>query len=217
MFKWDGGRRLGSDVSKKPWVRVASSFAIIGYFLPLVSCGQSVQSEPPKSAGFTFETTPLPSSAFAGITDIPLPVDMKLAKQFVTIGFGPQVLGETGFQSTQFLTPVLSTRQASELVLLVPEYGHFKGDAVAKGIQHFAGRISGVGFGREGSPVLYVHLPYRTHQREGPIAKAMGSKISDHDNQQLVRELREVFVDELLAEEFSPDPINKRVIRIWWH
>jgi hypothetical protein len=65
--------------------------------------------------------------------------------------------------------------------------------------------------------VLYVHLPYWTHQREGPIAKAMGSKISDHDNQQLVRELREVFVDELLAEEFSPDPINKRVIRIWWH
>jgi hypothetical protein len=31
-----------------------------------------------------------------------------------------------------------------------------------------------------------------------------------------VQELRNVFVNELLAEEFSADSINKRRIRIWW-
>jgi hypothetical protein len=44
-----------------------------------------------------------------------------------------------------------------------------------------------------------------------------GSKISDQEIEQLVRELRRVFVDELEAEEFVPDSINNRVIRIWWH
>ena len=112
---------------------------------------------------------------------------------------------------------MLSTRQASELVLLVPEYGPFKGAAVAKGIQSFAGRVSGVVFGREGSPVLYVHMPYWTHHREGPMPRPPGSKIPDSENKQLVKELRKVFVDELGAEEFGPDSIDPRVIRIWWH
>jgi len=203
MLKSDASRSLGNAMLTKPSKRVASPLAIMAYLLPILCCGQSVPSEPP-SAAIRIETTPLP-------------VDMNLAKQFVSIGFGPQVLGQTGFQSTEFLTPVLSTRQASELVLLVPEYGHFKGDAVAKGIQSFAGRVSGVAFGRELSPVLYMHLPYWTHQREGPITKAAGTRISDQDNQQLVAELKKVFVGELGAEEFGPDTVNKRVIRIWWH
>jgi hypothetical protein len=35
-----------------------------------------------------------------------------------------------------------------------------------------------------------------THQREGPIAKAMGTKISDQDNEQMIGELRKVLVDD---------------------
>jgi hypothetical protein len=173
--------------------------------------------ESPKIPDYSAEFTPLPPSAVAGVTEHPLEVDISLAEQFVKLGFGPQVLGQRGFQSTQFLTPLLSTRQASQLVQLVPEYGTFKGSEVAKGIQRFAGRVSSVQFGREGSPVLYIGLPYWTHQREGPITKGVGSRISDQENQRLVQELRKVFVDELLAEEFSADPINKRTIRIWWH
>jgi len=53
-----------------------------------------------------------------------------------------------------------------------------------------------VAFGREGSPVLYVHLPYWTHQREGPLPRPQGSKITDQDSEQLVEELRRVFVGE---------------------
>jgi hypothetical protein len=203
------------DMRPKCWTQVAASL-IVGCSLAPVVFGQSPQ-DPPPSVGFTIKSTQLPTAAAAGITESPLPVDMDLAKQFVTIGFGPSVLGKIGFQSTEFLTPRLSTRQASELVLLVPEYGNFNGAAVAKGIQGFAGRVSGVAFGRELSPVLYIHLPYWTHQREGPLPRPQGSKISDRDNEQLVKELRKVFVEELGAEEFGPDSIDKRTIRIWWH
>jgi hypothetical protein len=52
-------------------VRFGSSLAIIGIFLPLVSGGQSVQSDP-RSAGFIIETTPLPSATTLKITEIPL-------------------------------------------------------------------------------------------------------------------------------------------------
>ena len=82
----------------KLWTRVATSL-IVGCSLAPVVFGQSPQESPP-SVGFTIKSTQLPSSAAAGITEIPLPVDMKLAKQFVSIGFGPMVLGENGFQST---------------------------------------------------------------------------------------------------------------------
>jgi hypothetical protein len=163
------------------------------------------------------ETTPLGKASTLGITQIPLEVDMTLAEQFVRIGFGPQILGQRGFQSTQFLTPRLSTAQAAQLVLVVPEYGNFKGTAISEGIKRFAGRVSAVEFGREGSPVLYFDLPYWTSQREGPMAREKGTPISEAESRQLVEELRRVFVGALGAEEFGPDPLDRRRIRVWWH
>lgn len=183
-----------------------------------VLCVQAQQpTDPGKPPGYTLEVTKLPDASKLGITQIPLEVDMTLAKQFVRLGFAPQVLGQRGFQSTKFLTPPLSTTQAAELVRVVPEYGSFRGDAVAEGIKRFAGRVSSVEFGREGSPVLYVQLPYWTHQREGPIPREKGTRITDEETNKLVQGLRRVFVDGIGAEEFGPDSIDKRKIRIWWH
>lgn len=175
--------------------------------------------DPAKAPSYSLERIPLPGSTTEslGIKQLPLEVDMELAAQFVRIGFGPQILGQRGFQSTEFLTPPLSTTQAAELVRIVPEYGTFKGASVAEGIKRFAGRVISVQFGREGSPVLYVQLPYWTHQREGPITRGMGTRISEEDNKRLVEELRKVFVDELGAEEFGSDAIDSRKVRIWWH
>ena len=182
------------------------------------SAAQTQPSEqPPKARGYTVEVTPLPPSTTKGITHLPLEVDMALAEQFVKLGFGPQILGQRGFQSTQFLTEPLNTTQAAQLVRVVPEYGKFKGALVAEGIKRFAGRVSGVAFGRERSPVLYIDLPHWTHQREGPIGTGMGSRISDEEHARLVAELHKVFVGELGAQEFGPDRISKRTIRIWWH
>lgn len=204
--------------SRRSPIRIGCAAPVLACLLAFQSSGQAQQVGSPKIPDQSVEFVPLPPSATTGITEHPLEVDISLAEQFVKIGFGPQILGQRGFQSTQFLTPPLSTRQASQLVQLVPEYGrYFKGVEVAKGIQRFAGRVSSVQFGREGSPVLYMDLPYWTYQREGLLTKVHGQRISDQENQQLVQELRKVFVDQLLAEEFSADPINKRTIRIWWH
>lgn len=185
----------------------------------LVSSGAEAQApkELPKVPAYAIEMTPLPPSATLGITHLPPEVDIKLAEQFVKLGFGPNILGQRGFHSTQFLTPRLSTSQAAQLVRIVDEYGKFKGAAVGEAIARFAGRVSGIEFGREGSPVLYVHLPYWTHQREGPVGKGAGSRISDAEHAKLVAELRQVFVGELGAQEFGPDRSNSRTIRVWWH
>jgi hypothetical protein len=184
------------------------------FCLPVHPQQQANEVAPPPPAA---EMTPLGHAADLGITQYPLEVDMNLAEQFVRIGFGSKALGQRGFQSTEFLTPLLGTKQAAQLVLVVPEYGNFKGTSVAEGIKRFAGRVSSVQFGREGSPVLYFQLPYWTHQREGPITRGRGTRIPDEQTKQLVEELRKVFATELGAEEFGPTEIDKRRIRVWWH
>ncbi len=193
-------------------LRIATPIAL------LIALSQQLhaQTHTPRAGGPEIVITPLPQAATAGITHLPLEVDIDLATQFVKIGFGPVVLGQKGFQSTQFRTPRLSTRQAAQLIRLVPEYGGFKGEAVAAAVERMAGRVSGVEFGREGSPVLYVDLPYWTHQREGPVIQSSGVRISDDDHLRMVEELRRVFVAELGAREFGPDRTGSRTLRIWW-
>jgi hypothetical protein len=199
-------------------MRYLNHAAIAVCAIAVVSTARSQQQPSvPSVPGYTVEVVPLPSSATVAIAELPLEVDIDQAEKFVKIGFGFQVLGKRSFQSTQFLTPTLSTRQASQLVQLVPEYGSFHGDLVAKALLLFTGRVSGVRFGREGSPVLYIDLPYWTHQREGPIAKSAGVRIPEDENRQMIQELRKVFVDKLHAEEFSTDGIGTRTVRIWWH
>lgn len=156
------------------------------------------------------------SAASAGASDgrdliLPLEVDQQVAETFVRIGFG--LNKDQRFQSTEFLTPRLRTAQATPLIRLVKEYNEFNGERVAAAVEKLRGRVSGVEFGREGSPVLYIELPYWTHQREETLPAGMGTKISDADNDKLVAELRHVFVGELKADEFS---ISRRRVRVWW-
>jgi hypothetical protein len=195
--------------------------AIACYFLSVGALAATPvaqsDSEQSKTPGYTVERTPLPPGVFPVPTEIPLPIDIDAAEQFVRLAFGPHLAGGRNFQAVNFLTDRLSSDQASQLVQMIPEYRTFKGPAVALAVGRFKGRVSAVEFGREGSPVLYFELPYWTHQREGPVAKGRGSKISDEENSKLVSELREVFVGGLGAEEFSANPVNSRRIRIWWH
>jgi hypothetical protein len=135
---------------------------------------------------------------------------MTLAETFVRIGFGL----EKGFQSTDFLTPRLRTGQAVPLIKLVPQYNDFEGEQVAAAVQQLRGRVSGVEFGRDGSPVLFIELPYWTHQREETVTEGMGTKIPDVESEQFVSELRHIFVTQLKASEFS---VRGRRVRVWWN
>ncbi len=176
-----------------------------------------IPPEPIKGPGYNVEMTALPPSSFPAPTKLPLEVDMAVAEEFIRIGFGSHLPGGRKFQSTQFLTPLLSTEQAATLIELVAEYRTFRGKPVAAAVRRLAGRVSGVEFGREGPPVLYIHLPHWTHQREGPVASGAGTPIPEGENARFVDELRTIFVEQLGAQEFSADRIQKRRIRIWWH
>jgi hypothetical protein len=140
---------------------------------------------------------------------LPLEVDPKLAETFVRIGFGI----EKGFQSTDFLTPRLRTVQAVPLIQMVKQYNAFEGERVAAAVQRLRGQVAGVEFGRDGSPVLILELPYWTHQREESQMQGTGTQISDSDNERLLHDLRRTFVDELNASEFT---VKGRRVRVWW-
>jgi hypothetical protein len=109
-------------VNRRPPIRIGYLVQILVCLLVFQRSGRAQQVDSPKTPDQSVEFVPLPPSATAGITEHPLEVDMSLAEQFVKLGFGPQILGQRGFQSTQFLTPPLSTRQASQLVQLIPEW-----------------------------------------------------------------------------------------------
>jgi hypothetical protein len=143
---------------------------------------------------------------------LPLEVDMNMAEEFVRIGFG--LNANQRFHVTEFLTPGLRTRQACQLIRMVKSYNQFDGEKVAAALAAFEGQVSAVEFGREGSPVMYVELPYWTHQREGVTPLNTGIRISDEDTEKLVSAMRKAFVETLGAEEFSADG---RRVRIWWH
>jgi hypothetical protein len=145
--------------------------------------------------------------------ELPIEVDIAAAESFIKTAFG-LVKGQR-FQSATFLTPSLRTTQAQKLIALVPSYNNFSGPKVAEALGQFAGRVSSIEFGREGSPVIYVQLPNWTHQRE-MFTGAEGIVISDDQNMKLVMELREVFLNQLKADEFGVMPYSNRVVRIWW-
>jgi hypothetical protein len=154
------------------------------------------------------------SAASAPTTELavlPLEVDLQVAETFVKIAYG---LNEgQRFQSTEFLTPRLRTSQAAPLIRLVKRYNEFDGERVANAVSGLKGRVSGVEFGREGSPVLYIELPAWTHQREESPATEKGTKISNTQTEEFVNELRALFIEQLKADEFS---VNGRRVRVWW-
>lgn len=167
--------------------------------------------------GYRVEAKAPPAAAMAAESPdgqklvLPLEVDQQAAEAFVRLGFG---LNEgQRFQSTAFLTPFLRTTQAAPLIRLVKEYNEFNGERVAAAVEKLRGRISRLEFGREGSPVLYIELPYWTHQREEADTSIQGTRITDAENDRLVDELRQVFVDELKADEFG---VDGRRVRVWW-
>lgn len=164
--------------------------------------------------GYIVETRPEPSAPAASDASnlvLPLQVDQQVAETFIKIAYGLNK-GQR-FQSTEFLTPKLRTSQAAPLIKLVKHYNEFDGERVAAAVSSLKGKVSGIEFGREGSPVLYLELPYWTHQREEASPEEKGTKISDEQNDVLVSEIKQLFVDQLKADEFS---VNKRRIRVWW-
>lgn len=158
----------------------------------------------------------LAASLIVLVAIAPAPADSPVddAVAFVKLGYGD--LFEAEFRSLDFLTDELDTRAAQAVVAVVDQYNAYDGARVAEALARFEGRISHYRFGRDQSPVLFVALPHWTGQREGMPAGERGKRIDAKAHAKLVDELREVFVDQLQADEFGTDPIFERTLRIWW-
>ncbi len=136
--------------------------------------------------------------------------------EFVRLGYGD--LHGRDVRSLEFRTEELTTDQTVAVLGLVDSYNAFEGAKVAGVVESFRGRVSGWAFGRDGSPALYVSLPYWTNQREDSTQpREEATRISDEAHQKLVEELRATFTGEVHADEFSPMPYSgDHKFRIWW-
>jgi hypothetical protein len=148
-----------------------------------------------------------------GSTD-PTSKGLRDAIAFVRLGYGDQF--GLDFRSNNFRTDEMTTEDTQAVLRIVDEYNDFSGKKVADAIGQFRGRISSYEFGREGSPVLYIRLPYWTHQQEGAAPGSSGRRIDDAENEALISLLRDVFVTKLGADEFEVDQIQGRKFRVWW-
>ncbi len=84
--------------------------------------------------------------------------------EFVRLGYGDS--HDLHVRSLEFRTECLSTSLMQQALRLVPEYNAFEGPKIADGIEKLRGEIMCWQFGREGSPVIYMQLPYWLSQAE---------------------------------------------------
>jgi hypothetical protein len=140
-----------------------------------------------------------------------------VAQQFVRFGFGEHIEAGAPFYSADFLTQELTTTEVQAVLGVVERFNTFAGGTVAGAIERFRGRVRSWRFGRAGSPMLVVTLPYWTHQvEEEPLGAPTGTLISDHDHLALVEALREVFVKELDVLKFEAYPGVANSFAAWW-
>lgn len=104
---------------------------------------------------------------------------------------------------------------------------NFDPERVARTFRELDDDVMQVEFGAEGSPVLYVHLPFWTHQRRGATSCGSGEKYTDEQRRQLAARViawaRQERADEISTHQFpSGDEVwnasgeQPHRIRIWW-
>ena len=136
------------------------------------------------------------------------------SKQFVLLGYGD--LREKNYRSLNFVTECLKTDQMSQIIPIVTQYNAFDGKKIAEALKQFRGKISCYEFGRAGSPILHIDIPYWTHQLEYYDGPKLGRRITEAELEKLIKELKRVFQVEHFADDFGRDSIMERKIYFWW-
>ncbi|WP_454199549.1 hypothetical protein [Nocardia sp. Marseille-Q1738] len=107
-------------------------------------------------------------------------------------------------------------------------YNAFDGDAVADTFFDLFNDAADVEFGREGSPVMYVSVPFFPHQRHGSDHTCANDRYTDEQRQEFAARViawaRTLRADEISVQQFpaaggdvwdGPGPSPYRV-RLWW-
>jgi len=112
-----------------------------------------------------------------------------------------------------FRTNPVDSDTAMELVDIIGGYNNFDPAKIKDVMRAFRGQITGYEVGRECSPVIYVWLPYWTHQREDWEMLETGERIPEDELEGLKRSLTTCF-KLALADEVQE--VSTSVIRFWW-
>jgi hypothetical protein len=112
-----------------------------------------------------------------------------------------------------FRTNPVDSDTAMELVDIIGGYNNFEPGKIKDAIRPFCGQVTGYEVGREYSPVIYVVLPYWTHQREDWERQEMGEQIPQREIEKLKAGLVAAFRF-ALADEV--EEVSESIIRFWW-
>lgn len=145
---------------------------------------------------------------------------------FVRLGYGDS--HDLYVRSLDFRTECLSTSLMQQALRLVPEYNAFEGAKIADGIEKLHGEIMCWQFGREGSPVIYMQIPYWLGQAEKACPELHDKedaqpcprpdndrRLTEAESTDLTRRAKALF-QSLHADEIGFDQIAKNTLRIWW-
>lgn len=126
---------------------------------------------------------------------------------FVMLGYG-DVFG-LPVRSLNFRTERMRPEVIAPLIRLVPNYNNFEGSMVADAVLLLRERgfVDGAEFGRESSPVLYLHIPYWVGQGEE-------RRRLEPDEIDVAKKATMDAMKELEADEIDEDVPN--TIRAWW-
>ena len=94
------------------------------------------------------------------------------------------------------------------------KYNEFDPEKVKACLDVLKGKVSGHELGRGYSPVIYIELPYWTHQREGS-REHNGERIPESETKELVEKIRRMFTDIGKCDEFDVLGLKGHRVRVW--
>lgn len=151
----------------------------------------------------------------------PMPITstrrINVVQQFVRLGFADHLDPDAPFYSGDFLTQELTTTEVQAAMSVLPRINTFVGVQVAGSLDRFRGEVRAWKFGRSGTPVLHVLLPFWTHQvEERHVASPVGAPVQDAEHRALIERLQHGLVDELDAFDFTRVDETDHVWRARW-
>jgi len=104
--------------------------------------------------------------------------------------------------------------QMADAIEEIESYNNFRGAELAEKIRylHKGGYISSVKFGREGSPVVYVHAPYWTNQASN-YKEGEHRKYTERERATMYSTIKSTLY-ELDPDELDEDSVYG--VRAWW-
>lgn len=99
--------------------------------------------------------------------------------------------------------------QLEKAIKNVGDYNEFNGAAIAKAFAKIKHLVYSVEFGREGSPVLYLHL--KRDYTEGVTTPGTGDPIGVEEVMKAFKGMRKHSPDEAFADQYDAGSL-----RFWW-